>query len=300
MQKISGIYKIINIITNKYYVGSSNNIYRRWNTHKKSLNEGTHYNLYLQNSFNKYGINNFNFIIQEIVLPGINLLKIEQKYLDIAKDESNMCYNLTFIAGGGSKTKNKIKMFKEGTIKFIEKNNESIYLKNGWIRGSGPMSAETKRKIGNSNRGKKKPEFSAEHRKKLGETYKRRKSFNISEEHKKILRDSWKGHHHTEETKKKMSFDRLGEKHPLFGVPRSKETKLKLSKSLKGKFKGEKNPKFDTTIYSFINNKTNKIIHSTRYDFYTEFNLNPSNVNKMLKSKIKSISGWKCLNNKIN
>jgi hypothetical protein len=32
-----------------------------------------------------------------------------------------MCYNLTFVAGGGSKTKNKIQMFKDGTIKFIQK-----------------------------------------------------------------------------------------------------------------------------------------------------------------------------------
>jgi hypothetical protein len=46
--KISGIYKIINKINNKYYVGSSK-----------------HINPHLQNAWNKYGQNNFDFVITE-------------------------------------------------------------------------------------------------------------------------------------------------------------------------------------------------------------------------------------------
>ena len=33
-----GIYKIENIINNKVYIGSSNNIERRWKEHKRLLN----------------------------------------------------------------------------------------------------------------------------------------------------------------------------------------------------------------------------------------------------------------------
>lgn len=295
MQIINGIYKIINIIDNKYYVGSSNNILRRWRTHEKNLHEKNHYNRYLQRAFNKYGIENFVFVVVEMVNVDTNLFTIEQNYLNIAINEKSKCYNASFAAGGGCKSEGKIRVFKNGIIKHIHLNEESTYLKNEWIRGSGPMSQETKNKIGDANRGKQKPKFSEEHRKKLGETYKRRKSFSITENHKKILLNAWKGKKHTEETKQKMSFDRSGEKHPLYGKVRSIETKLKLSNALKEKFKGDKNPKFDNTIYSFINIKTNEIINSTRYDFYTKFKLNPSNVNKLLKSKIKSISGWKLI-----
>jgi hypothetical protein len=43
--KIKGIYKIINKIDGKYYVGSSSNIYKRWNAHKNLslLHQKTHF-----------------------------------------------------------------------------------------------------------------------------------------------------------------------------------------------------------------------------------------------------------------
>lgn len=103
--KISGIYKIINKINGKYYVGSSNNILGkkgRWYKHKNSLDKNKHPNDYLQNSWNKHGENNFEFlIIEEIESTKQKLLKIEQKYLSIAKNEQDKCYNLNFEASGG-------------------------------------------------------------------------------------------------------------------------------------------------------------------------------------------------------
>ena len=44
----------------------------------------------------------------------------------------------------------------------------------------------------------------------------------------------FKGKHHSEETKKKLSIINLGEKHPLFGSKHSEETKERMSKSQKG------------------------------------------------------------------
>ena len=96
-EKVSGIYKIINKTNDKYYVGSSKNIHKRWKEHKSSLNKNNHKNNYLQKSYNKYGIHNFNFIITEKVSVN-KLVELEQKYLDIAKQERDKCYNLSFIA----------------------------------------------------------------------------------------------------------------------------------------------------------------------------------------------------------
>jgi len=59
----SGIYKIINIINDKFYIGSSKNLNRRKIDHFKLLRKNKHNNKKLQNSFNKYGEDNFIFEI---------------------------------------------------------------------------------------------------------------------------------------------------------------------------------------------------------------------------------------------
>ena len=133
----SGIYKIINKITGQYYVGSAKNIENgcrsRWNVHVGRLNNNKHTNDYLQNAWNKYGNDKFKFVIVELVSPE-NILLVEQKYLDIAKEEQDKCYNLSFIAGGGGilsqYSKNKI----------IEYNKKRVFTK------------ETREKIGNATR----------------------------------------------------------------------------------------------------------------------------------------------------
>src|SRR5574343_389768 len=63
--KISGIYKIVNKVNGKHYVGSSNDIICRWKGHLNNLEKSKHDNKYLQYSYNKYGRDNFDFIIIE-------------------------------------------------------------------------------------------------------------------------------------------------------------------------------------------------------------------------------------------
>ena len=56
-----GIYKITNKINNKIYIGESLDIKRRWEEHIKELNENKHINYKLQEDWNKYGQDNFEF-----------------------------------------------------------------------------------------------------------------------------------------------------------------------------------------------------------------------------------------------
>ena len=99
IMKISGIYKIVNKINGKYYVGSSLDIKTRWKKHIYTLSYQKHRNIYLQRSWNKYGKDNFEFFIIETV-PKEQLQNIEQKYLDdYIKDK--LCYNLNSKADGG-------------------------------------------------------------------------------------------------------------------------------------------------------------------------------------------------------
>lgn len=96
----TGIYKIINLIDGKYYVGSSTNIYKRWKEHIRLLNNNQHHNDHLQYAWNKYGKKSFNFVIVENTeITSIKI--IEQKYLDVAKYEPDKSYNLNYDATGG-------------------------------------------------------------------------------------------------------------------------------------------------------------------------------------------------------
>jgi len=64
-RKISGIYKIENIINGKVYIGQTQDIYKRWHEHQRMLQNGTHYNRHLSGAYNKYGPDSFRYSILE-------------------------------------------------------------------------------------------------------------------------------------------------------------------------------------------------------------------------------------------
>lgn len=102
--KLKGIYKIINKITGKFYIGSSSNIHVRWLNHKIELRNGTHKNSYLMNAWKKYGEKNFVFEIVKILPESSTTQDVqleEQIHLDILKNNQKQCYNLCFDATGG-------------------------------------------------------------------------------------------------------------------------------------------------------------------------------------------------------
>jgi group I intron endonuclease len=180
-QKVSGIYKIINTIDGKYYVGSSHDIINeRWSQHIRKLNSKKHHNDYLTNAWHLYGSNNFIFQVIEIC-DECKLQEIEQKYLNIAILEQNNCYNLKFDAFGSSKlseyTKQKLRDAKKGKkfseehiknikiarAKFNPNQSEDIKQRLSVLQTGKILSEETKRKISNAFKGK---QLSEEHKSK--------------------------------------------------------------------------------------------------------------------------------------
>lgn len=80
--KISGIYKIENQVNGKCYVGQSVDMLRREREHFKRLRVGVHENSYLQNSFNKYGEENFKFeMLEEVEITFLR--QREQHWIDL-------------------------------------------------------------------------------------------------------------------------------------------------------------------------------------------------------------------------
>lgn len=108
--QISGIYRIINTLDNKFYIGNSVNIYSRWGLHKHLLNNNKHGSIKLQRAWNKYGEQNFRFEIIELCDPVRDtLIFLEQKYLDL-KPAYNTCYFASSTLGFRHSEESKKKM----------------------------------------------------------------------------------------------------------------------------------------------------------------------------------------------
>lgn len=101
-EKICGIYCIENLVNSKKYIGQSVNIHNRWNVHKAELRHNRHDNPHLQNAWNKYGENNFNFFI----LEQCDYTELDDKEIFYIRyyDTYNSGYNLT-IGGQGTSRK---------------------------------------------------------------------------------------------------------------------------------------------------------------------------------------------------
>jgi hypothetical protein len=84
------IYKIQNIINNKLYIGSAIGHYRRKGQHYYLLRNNKHFNKYLQNSWNKYGEENFKFEILEFIKDTNNLVKKEKYYIHLYESNNRL------------------------------------------------------------------------------------------------------------------------------------------------------------------------------------------------------------------
>jgi len=84
-----GVYKIINTVNNKCYIGSSINMRKRKSQHQLRLRSNKHGNVYLQNAWNKYGEDKFVFEILWYCNKE-EQQDSEQKFLDLIKPEYNL------------------------------------------------------------------------------------------------------------------------------------------------------------------------------------------------------------------
>lgn len=88
-----GIYKIINVVNDKFYIGSAVNLRKRKARHFSELRTGKHKNRHLLAAWNKYGEQAFVFVVVEPVEDRAQLLEAENRWLKqhVGKD---YCYNI--------------------------------------------------------------------------------------------------------------------------------------------------------------------------------------------------------------
>lgn len=210
ISKKSGIYKIVNNITGKFYIGQTYNLWKRKKDHWYKLLGNRHRNQHLQHAWNKYGEDNFEFV--PIVICELKELNYyEQKCVDLLNPYYNIrleCVNNNLGLKHTEETKRKISLGNKGK-QFSEETRRKIseYQKSY----THPLSSdETKMKISLSHKGK-----------------------TFSEEHRRNLSLAVKGTHHSKETREKMSISRKGNGNSFFGKHHSKETKRKRSEDMK-------------------------------------------------------------------
>ena len=145
-----GIYKIVNMINQKVYVGKAKNIYNRMINHKYQLNKkDKNENRHLINAWHKYGSQNFEyFIIEEEDFWIVELKATDRKFgYNLRRDSSTGL----IISEETRKLKSKISMGENNPNygnKWTDKQklNMSNYIKQQFASGERTSNPECGRK----------------------------------------------------------------------------------------------------------------------------------------------------------
>ena len=271
MNKIyCGIYYIKNTINNKYYVGQSINIHKRWREERRALNgEVDAWNTHLQNAWKKYGANNFEFrIIEEcdqVLLNEREIFWIKQLHA------FTNGYNLTSGGRAGvivsDATRNKIRQIWSDEER--RKKARQLQIQ----RWEDPVIRESMSGENNHNYGKRPSTETIEKMKQS------RSWYIMSEETKQKISSAIKQYYincpeaRTIKSKKQKQYyeehpnsvrPMVGVDNPNFGKLLSKETKDKIGESVRRYYEthpdarvkaSEKTKQYNTEHTEFIENK---------------------------------------------
>jgi len=173
---MSGIYKIESIIKpERVYIGSTINIFKRYNQHLYRLKRKIHINRKLQNHYNKYGMEDLKFYIILYGCDENELIIIEQLFLDSYKPWFNICKIAGSTLGikASEESKQKMRKAQKGkvpwskgkhlseshkqkiSIKQLGKNN-SMYGIEPWNKGKKGLQKMTEEMRNNISKGVRK------------------------------------------------------------------------------------------------------------------------------------------------
>ena len=206
----SGIYTIVNIVNGKIYIGSTINFEGRWEEHRRELRKGTHCNLHLQSSWNKYDEGAFEFGVLEYVDNLDNLYSAEQFWMDKYREAGMELYNIALAADCPMRGRKHTEETKQG-------------LREIYYSISPEVQAERSRKISEANMGNQHS---------LG--------YRHTEEAKCAIGEAHKGKLVSEETRRKQSAAQRGKNNTMYGKHHSEEAKHKISNGNKGKKRSKK------------------------------------------------------------
>lgn len=155
----SGIYAIVNMKDQSFYVGSATSLQERKHHHFRDLKADNHKNAHLQHAYNRDGAEAFRFCILEHVQHVENLLEREQHFIDTLDPH----YNIARTAGSNlgmtysDETKSKMSDARRAHPKMLEQ-----MAKLNADRTGKPLSPEHRANIGAAQIGRKHSDASKE------------------------------------------------------------------------------------------------------------------------------------------
>lgn len=183
----SGVYKLKNLITGKFYIGSSRSLAKRRGSHRYSLKNGIKNNLRMTEDYNKHGLDSFEFEVIEYCEVD-KLLEREQYYFELLKPTYNI-WNNVYNALERSYTEEQLLAFKNLKHPIKDKKAFSYSLKEAWRIRKLTMSHEDFKKA-----------------------YKGKPGMKHSDEAKKLMSIKGKGRSKPDSFKEKIRQLRLGTK----------------------------------------------------------------------------------------
>lgn len=253
----SGIYRIVCLSTNKFYIGSAVNLLKRRREHLHRLRNNVHHSITLQRAWNKYGESAFVFEVVELVLPDF-LLQREQYWLDTLQPFDENGYNINSTAGSRMGMTHTIEAREKLRIANLgKKQSEETKRKQAEAGKRRTHTPEAREKVRIANLGQKR-----------------------STEARESMRAAQLGKKHSMETREKMSRIRTGH-------TTSNATRAKISESnVIGNAWRMK-----TLIVTSPEGET-FTIHGIG-QFCKEHNLNRSAIIQVAKGKANHHKGWK-------
>lgn len=226
---IGYIYKIINKINGRFYIGSTINFNKRKERHLYELNNNKHHNIFLQRAFKKYGIDCFDFFVKEKEVNDIKELQtLEERYINFCW-KSGKLYNVSKKARGGD------------LISYHPNNDNIRKLQSKIVKERyANLSIEERNELSEKMKGENNPNFgnrwSNEQKLKASERMKKSNSSFFNKIKGKTFEEFY-GEEKAKEIKNKLSVNlskRIGEKNSFYGKHHSEETKKIISEKRKG------------------------------------------------------------------
>lgn len=153
LHNIAGVYKLENVVTGEFYIGSTTNLGNRLSVHRYQMKKSTHGNRNIQALHDEHGIDAFSFEVIKVVSEKSQLIAEEQHYIDQMKPSLNIAPHAGTFRGVKHTDKARAKMSES------RKGDKNCWFGKIPPCATMPRTAEMRRNLSEKHSGRGNPMF---------------------------------------------------------------------------------------------------------------------------------------------